>query len=273
MAQSLALVIPCFNEADRLNISSFQAFLTKDPKFRLVFVDDGSVDGTREILEQLRRAHEERVFVVTQAVNAGKAEAVRVGLTYALSTDAQVVGFWDADLATPLDAVWDLLGILECRPDIDWVLGARVQLLGREIRRRAVRHYLGRLFATAASVVLQMPVYDTQCGAKLFRSQSDLREVVARGFVSRWVFDVEMLARFARIRKRDGGRSALESIYEYPLQQWADVAGSKVRGRDFLRASVEFLQIWRDAGSEHTTAHDRGIALSTRQDAKDDVHR
>lgn len=242
----LSLVIPCYNEAERLDLTAFARFLDDVPQANLLFVDDGSTDGTRAMLEAFAAAQADRVDVLVQPENRGKAEAVRAGMRRASTGGSNLVGFWDADLATPLDAVMDLLGVISRRTDIDWVLGARVQLLGRDIRRRAIRHYLGRVFATAASIVLSMPVYDTQCGAKLFRVSTELDEVLSRPFVSRWVFDVEMLARLAKIRRRDGNRPAVESVFEFPLQQWTDVGGSKVRSGDFLKASIELLRIWRD---------------------------
>lgn len=246
MQSSFALVIPCFNEESRLDREAFVEMLRRTPSIRLVFVDDGSSDGTLNVLRRIQVEFEAAVEVLIQPVNKGKAEAVRVGMLHAIDLGVDLVGFWDADLATPLDAVFDLLGVLSRRNDVDWVLGARVQLLGRDIRRRAIRHYLGRVFATAASVVLSMPVYDTQCGAKLFRVSKDLREVLSRPFVSRWVFDVEMLMRLSKIRSRDGGRPAVSSVFEFPLQQWMDVGGSKVKSGDFLKAALELIRIWRD---------------------------
>ena len=238
------LVIPCYNEAKRLPAGAIVAFAEKNPSIRLMFVNDGSTDGTLPLLRSLAAKLPPGVEVLDCPVNGGKAEAVRQGMLQALDkSDAPVVGFWDADMATPLDASLGLLETLDARPDIHMVFGARVKLLGREIERNPLRHYLGRTFATAVSIVLGMPIYDTQCGAKLFRADDRLRQVLRERFGSRWIFDVEIIARFIQM---DGGDSArlAASIYEYPLMVWRDIAGSKVRPTDFLKAFKELVAIY-----------------------------
>src|SRR5439155_4840561 len=107
---------------------------------------------------------------------------------------ADYVGYWDADLATPLQAIPEFLEVFAERPGLELVCGARVRLLGRDIRRTRRRHYLGRAFATVASWLLQLSVYDTQCGAKLFRASPRITAVFNQPFHTRWLFDVEILA-------------------------------------------------------------------------------
>jgi glycosyltransferase involved in cell wall biosynthesis len=240
----LTLVIPCFNEARRINLSAFSEFMVREPLASVIFVDDGSTDGTSALLDHFALAFPSRVTVMTLATNRGKAEAVRAGLVAARRSNAAVVGFWDADLATPLDAVADLLGVLRDNSEVEWVFGSRVRLLGRSINRRATRHYVGRVFATAASLVLALPIYDTQCGAKLFRATPALDGVLADPFRSRWVFDVEMVLRFADARP-SGAIPMERVIHEFPLVTWTDVGESKVRALDFLRGFADLARLWR----------------------------
>jgi glycosyltransferase involved in cell wall biosynthesis len=239
------LVVPCYNEAQRFPLETFRAFLEERPRVSLMLVNDGSSDDTRGVLERLRLAFPTRVFVIDRAVNRGKAESVREGMLAALdlARTPEIIGFWDADLATPLDAVYQLLPVLEARPEVHMVFGARVALLGREIHRKAARHYLGRVFATVVSVMLGLPIYDTQCGAKLFRVGPQSRELFREEFSSRWVFDVEIIARWLRLNRYDHAK-VKQSIYEFPLHRWEDVGGSKVKPYDFILAFRDVVRIY-----------------------------
>jgi dolichyl-phosphate beta-glucosyltransferase len=244
------VVVPCFNEEQRLDGVRVVAFVAAHPEIRLLFVDDGSTDGTAPLLKRLREMAPEKgaIEVMVLPHNGGKAEAVRQGMLHAVAMSPAPVytGFWDADLATPLDTIPVFHSILEANPNLSAVFGARVKLLGRSIERRLLRHYFGRIFATVASAVLRIPIYDTQCGAKLFRVDDDLREVLAQPFLSRWIFDVEIVARYAQLRRRSPDRPAADQIiYEYPLEQWHDIKGSKLRLHDFLRAAVDLIRIQR----------------------------
>ena len=239
----MVLVVPCYNEAARLDPSAFRATFGSSRAVRFCFVNDGSRDGTLDVLRRICSETSEGHFLVDLPGNRGKAEAVRQGLLAAIETGAPLVGFWDADLATPLHELGDFLAVLEARPDLEIVLGSRVRLLGRSIQRSPVRHYLGRVFATGASLALGLPVYDTQCGAKVFRVTPALRAVLGEPFLTKWVFDVEMLARYLRCRRGEGD-SAAERLYELPLTQWTDVPGSKVSAWDFVRSGVELVRIW-----------------------------
>ncbi|HEX4770692.1 MAG TPA: glycosyltransferase [Bryobacteraceae bacterium] len=247
--RSLCLVVPCYNEAQRLKTDVFRNWLQQehqtDIETRIIFVDDGSRDATLAVLDQLRKGLEPCVSVLSLPQNRGKAEAVRAGLMTALDEfSPEFIGYWDADLATPLAAVDNFLRLLDSRPDIEMIFGSRVKLLGRDVVRKPARHYLGRVFATVVSNILELPIYDTQCGAKIFRVTGTTRHIFGAPFLSKWVFDVEILARYIQVL--GGDPTHLERlIYEYPLETWMDVGGSKVRPSDFFVAFRDVFRIRR----------------------------
>jgi dolichyl-phosphate beta-glucosyltransferase len=233
---STTLVIPCFNEADRLPRDSIGELLAGSD-LDLILVDDGSSDGTGPLLDQLAAVSADRVRALRLGRNRGKAEAVRQGMLAALDR-SDVVGYADADFATPAEELVRLAGLL-ADSDSDAVIGSRVAMLGATIERSPLRHYLGRVFATGASLSLGRPVYDTQCGAKLFRVTPGLRSAVERPFRSRWAFDVELLGRL-------WGADPAARVVEVPLRRWADVGRSKVKPSAMLRTGLELVLIARD---------------------------
>ena len=237
------IVVPCYNEAQRLDLRAFIEYAARHDE-AFLFVNDGSTDSTREVLEDLVAVNPETFSTLNMPVNRGKAEAVRLGMLQAFSRGSSYVGYWDADLATPLEAIADFRSHLNRHPHVELVMGARVQLLGRTINRRITRHLSGRLFATAAACVLRLPVYDTQCGAKLFRATDRVRSLFGQPFATGWIFDVELLARLLTAISPEGTPPE-QLIHELPLSQWRDIAGSKVKFCDFLRAALQLSAIYR----------------------------
>jgi hypothetical protein len=183
-------------------------------------------------------------MLVAQTSNCGKGEAVRAGMNRAFSEGAAYAGYWDADLATPLREIPAFVAEFDANPELELLLGSRVKLLGRAIERRATRHYIGRVSATAISVALRLPVYDTQCGAKLFRVSPECKALFDTPFQSHWIFDVEILARMLS-HQRDTQTRAEDVIREIPLWEWRDVAGSKVKPSDFFKSMLELWGIRR----------------------------
>jgi glycosyltransferase involved in cell wall biosynthesis len=243
---SAIMVIPCYNEARRLQVHKFKTFAEGEHPRRFLFVNDGSTDGTLQVLQRLHDDDPQRFVFYDLPANMGKAEAVRQGVLRAFEAGTDYVGYWDADLATPLDAIPLFCKLLDARPDIEMVFGARVRLLGRTIERKASRHYLGRVFATAASLALGMAIYDTQCGAKLLRASPMIKELFQQPFATRWLFDVEILARMIQARRGTTLPQTEDVIYEFPLLEWRDIAGSKVRAVDFVKSFFGLALIsWR----------------------------
>jgi len=241
-AVHLILVVPCYNEEQRLPVDELRRFAIAGARVEFLLVNDGSRDGTLRLLESLHDEDPSRFSVLDLQPNRGKAEAVRQGILAAMERRPDFVGFWDADLATPLSELPDFLDVFSARPNIEMVFAARVRLLGRSISRNPSRHYVGRVGATLISSSLGLAVYDTQCGAKLFRTSDSMREIFARPFLSRWIFDVEIIARFVQQRGRD---AAANAIYELPIKTWYDVKGSKVKSTDFVRALRDLWKIHR----------------------------
>jgi dolichyl-phosphate beta-glucosyltransferase len=231
------IIIPCYNESKRINPKAFLRALEKDQNLSFLFVDDGSTDETLNVLKSIKEKNQTQVEVLSMERNSGKAEAVRRGVLKAIEGQFDNVGYWDADLATPLDAIEVFCRLLDS-PDVEMVIGSRVRLLGRKIERIAIRHYLGRIFATCASILLDISIYDTQCGAKIFKNSASLRQIFGTPFKVKWTFDVEMFARFPIVMGAPPSEISSRWV-EYPLDKWVDVKGSKIKGRDFVMGVVE----------------------------------
>lgn len=236
------LVVPCYNEERRLDVAAVERFLGDTRAASMCFVDDGSADKTADVLAALAVRWPQRVLTLSLAANGGKAEAVRQGVLRAHAWKPfSYIGYWDADMATPLEESRAMMSTVHERPGTLVVLGLRLARLGADVQRSTPRHYLGRIFATMASLTLKLPVYDTQCGAKLVRSDV-VPDLFGQPFSSRWVFDVEMLA---RLRNAVGRDRMLADVLEFPLWTWHGVDGSKMRPSAMLKAPLELWAIAR----------------------------
>ena len=231
------VVVPCYNESKRLRQDDFLHYVEQNDDVAFLFANDGSRDNTLEVLQELTAKHE-RLLMLDIQPNGGKAEAVRKGMLYAAEQyKPDYIAFWDADLATPLEEIEPMVKWAD--KGYDAVMGLRLMRLGAKVKRKTMRHYLGRCFATVASMMLKLPVYDTQCGSKLFRREV-VEAIFQEQFITRWLFDVELLARY---KQRYGVEQAIQKIYEYPLFQWEDVDGSQLKSRDFFKAPRELMKI------------------------------
>jgi len=224
-----ALVIPCFNEAGRLKGDTFVEALAKNRSLDLIFINDGSSDGTGRKLADICAKHPLRSNVIELETNSGKAEAVRKGVLKAIEEEFDYIGYLDADLAAPFSEVEKMEAELK-EKNADLIFGSRVKLLGKNITRKRSRHVIGRALATFASLALNLPVYDTQCGAKLFKNTGVIREAFGEPFLTGWLFDIEFIARFIIAKKASGKTGDNHwSIIEKPLDEWVDVEGSKIK--------------------------------------------
>jgi len=225
--KTLALAIPCHNEAKRLDI---QAFINASEKWQWIsfcFIDDGSTDSTASMLAHLSNLSP-AFHAIYLEKNMGKAEAVRQGMLHICeNTRADCAGFWDADLATPLEAIPSFMRQFEENANLKGTIGSRWPHLGTEIKRSPLRNIGGAVAKFMIRRVLDVPVWDTQCGAKIFKRET-AAEIFRAPFKTRWLFDVELLSRL-------GKNSLGKEVREIPLEEWYDIPGSKVG----LRALAE----------------------------------
>ncbi|MBU0995433.1 MAG: glycosyltransferase [Proteobacteria bacterium] len=255
-----AIIIPCYNEAERLDQSKIMTYLKNTPDVSFVFVNDGSTDGTSQVIDRLKKEHPLQIHALDLCHNSGKAEAVRQGILKAIPMSFSYIGYWDADLSTPLDTINDFCELLD-QNQAHTVIGSRVKLLGRNIEREKTRHYLGRIFATFASMILKLPIYDTQCGAKLFKNSTDLKQVFSSPFKVNWAFDIEMIARYKLITELRNGPEMRTAIIEHPLDEWVHKQGSKVKGFDFIKAPMELIKLFVILYVPHVSAIYRKTVL------------
>jgi glycosyltransferase involved in cell wall biosynthesis len=232
------IVVPCYNEAERLDKDQFVDFLKATPNVRFVFVNDGSTDGTLIRLLEIRAQVPHRISILNLQKNSGKAEAVRQGLIYATQQDIELVGYWDADLATPLYAIEDFVKVARKFKSVSVVFGSRRVLLGHRIKRTITRRLVSRVCAILARQAIRLPIGDTQCGAKLLRNTPELRQALSNRFSAGWLFDVEL---FCRISQQI--TNPRKSFYEQPLAEWDEVPGSKISSAAIVKSGLQMLRL------------------------------
>ena len=169
--------------------------------------------------------------------NVGKAEAIRSAVLF--TSDCEFICYYDADLATPMLELDKLIQFSIHHPNYKFIMGARIKLIGNGVQRSLTRHYFGRVFATIVSqFVLKVPVYDTQCGAKVIDYKT-AKQIFEQPFISKWLFDVELLK---RLQKK---QNLKEVVKEIPLESWEEIGNSKIKTADFLQIPFQLFQIYR----------------------------
>lgn len=236
--RKIVVIIPCFNESERFKIVNWEAEFKQYSWVDFLFINDGSTDNTAQLLDEFSTQFD-NVFSLAMLKNSGKAEAIRQAVFQFNTIQYSYVAYLDADLATPVSELLRLYDYLAMHTELDLVMGSRIKLIGNHVKRDSKRHYFGRIFATIVSqFILKFPIYDTQCGAKVFRS-SLAYELFQEPFETKWLFDVELLLRF---KKKN---NELESkIKEISLEIWEEKGGSKIKVKEFAQFPVQLLKIY-----------------------------
>jgi glycosyltransferase involved in cell wall biosynthesis len=238
--EKICIAIPCYNEAGRLPFKEFEEYLNKNEDISFCFVNDGSTDNTLALLYEIEKHRTDIISIIDFNQNMGKAEAVRRGMLAAAEWNKfDFIGFFDADLSTPLDQLKLFLKFYYENDKLEIIIGSRVKRMGAIIERNSYRHYIGRIFATFASIILHLPVYDTQCGAKIFKNHL-IPAIFEKPFLSKWFFDIEI---FARIISKYGYTYLYDSLIEVPLLKWYEKGKSKLRITDFINVPLDLLKI------------------------------
>jgi len=235
----VGVVIPCYNEEERLSSDEFKDFAHKNLGYHLCFVNDGSTDKTLEVLEELRVANPNQISVYDCEENGGKAEAVRQGMLH-LAKDPQLdyIGFLDADLSTDFRDFHDLVETLE-NSNFKIVSGSRMARMGADITKESARKIISMTINLIIRNILKMPFNDTQCGAKIMEKDI-IPMLFTKPFITKWIFDVEI---FIRMRKHYGKDKVQQYICEQPLKRWIHADGSKLSMKDSVKIVGQLAQI------------------------------
>ncbi len=235
------IIIPCYNEEKRLHVAAFLDFINKKNNFHLCFVNDGSKDDTIRVLKNIQSENPFKISVIDIKNNVGKAGAVRAGARYLHSRgDMNFVGFIDADLSTDFEDFDRLLKTLKTNNKLSMVFGSRAKNASEGIEKDTLRACLSKIIKMLVFFILRLPIEDTQCGAKVFRTNI-IPVLFKRKFFSRWLFDVEM---FLRMKKHFGKAIIVNKIYEQPLQRWVHMDDSKLGLKDSLEIPYRLVSIW-----------------------------
>lgn len=235
----VGVVIPCYNEEERLLSKEFIDYIDENSGYHLCFVNDGSKDKTLEVLHNLQKGREDFITVYDCEKNGGKAEAVRLGMLHmAQKEDLDYIGFLDADLSTDLADFDDLVKTIQTS-GFKIVIGSRISRMGANITKESARKIISMTINFIIRKILKMDFKDTQCGAKIF-SKDVINIVFGEKFVTQWIFDVEI---FKRMSIHFGLKRAKELLCEQPLKRWIHADGSKLSMKDSIKIVMQLGQI------------------------------
>jgi CheY-like chemotaxis protein/glycosyltransferase involved in cell wall biosynthesis len=255
----VGVVIPCYNEEERLLSKEFTDYIDKNTGYHLCFVNDGSKDNTLNVLQELQKGREDFITVYDCEKNGGKAEAVRLGMLHMTKKeDLDYLGFLDADLSTDLADFDDLVKTIESS-EFKIVSGSRIARMGANITKKSARKIISLTINFIIRKILSMDFKDTQCGAKIFH-----KDVIGiafdKKFVTQWLFDVEI---FKRMTLHFGLKSAKAMLCEQPLKRWIHADGSKLSIKDSVKIIGQLGQIaWLYRGEKNKNLVPNSTALT-----------
>lgn len=217
--QKVAIIIPCYNEAKRLDFINIEQLLLYSD-MDIFFANDGSKDDTIMVINSIIEKHQERCYLIDFTENSGKANTIYKAINKVNKEDEyDFIGYFDADFSTPATEIIRLVEELN-KNHCEFLFGSRILLLNSGIKRKYHRHIIGRIIITLINLKFRLGIYDTQCGSKLF-SKTIIPKAFHKPFYTSWLFDVEI---FIRLQKQN----LLSKGVEIPVYNWKDVDGSKL---------------------------------------------
>jgi glycosyltransferase involved in cell wall biosynthesis len=185
-----SIVIPAFNEQARIGATLsrvMECVQERGWQAEVLVVNDGSRDRTAAIVEAAAERYP-NLRLIHNPGNRGKGYAVRNGI---LQARGKIVMFTDADLSAPMEEAERLFAALENGADV--AIGSRWLDRSRQTLKQPIyRRFFGRCFNWLTRLVMNLPLADTQCGFKAFRSQA-AKAIFIRQRIERWGFDPEIL--------------------------------------------------------------------------------
>lgn len=217
--QKVAIIIPCYNEAKRLQYENI-ASLIDNSETDIFFANDGSNDQTAALINSFIEKHPDRCNLIDFKQNSGKANTIYKAIKQ-INEEGKYdfIGYFDADFSTPVGEIIRMVKELD-QGNFEFVIGSRILLLNSGIERKFYRHVIGRIITTIINLKFNLKIYDTQCGSKLF-SKALIPIIFDKPFYTSWLFDVEI---FIRLQNQD----LLHKGKETPIYGWKDKDGSKL---------------------------------------------
>lgn len=237
-----AIIVPCYNEAERLPFYDFLKFAKENKNVLLCFVNDGSKDDTLAVLRGLESECIDNICVYNMDKNGGKSEAVRQGILHVYQNySIELLGFLDADLATLPDEWLQMAKFKENNQRFGAIVGSRIQRLGANIKRDDNRSFFSIIIKKAIYLILKTPFQDTQCGAKIF-NKNLIPHLFNQRFMTPWLFDVEI---FLRLQRKFGKSTLQNGVIEYPLMHWTEVGDSKLKFKHVIKIPFQLFKLYR----------------------------
>lgn len=221
----IALVIPFFNERDRLNLSELKELSERAAdNLDCYLVDDGSTDDyALEICTYITNEKLNNMHLIRTPFNIGKSEAIRFGANQINLFDYKFLGITDGDFsASPTEIM--RLAVIALEGETKYVFGARIRNATNNIETSRFRYKQGQFFNQLVTLILGQKFLDSQCGLKYFLVDMNLIEALKEPFANRWLFDLEIILRLSR--------ASTIKVGEVILNKWVHTKGSKTSIKD-----------------------------------------